>query len=295
MSHPLSQPSLSEKSTIDRLRPIPFPGWLRAGFSLAGGFAPSATARVARRLFFTPPPSRMRPEQRDLLARAQRFELRTPDGPVVGWSWGQGDPVLLVHGWGGHAGQFAHFVEPLVAQGHRAVALDVPGHGSSGGSLSSLRHFATAIEKAGELFSPFSGMIAHSFGCAGATYAISRGLNIKKAVYLAPPAGWENFLGRMRRGLGWNDEVERRFRRMSETWLRIGFDEAEPRRLAPKIDLPLLVIHDRSDDEVPFEDGEELVGVWPGARLAVTEGLGHHKPLRDGATIARAVEFLGES
>ncbi len=292
MSRELSQPSLSEKSTIDRLRPIPFPGWLRAGFGLAGGIAPGATARVVRRLFFTPPPSRIRPEQRDLLARAQRFELRTPDGPVVGWSWGEGDPVLLIHGWGGHAGQLAGFVEPLVAAGHRAVALDVPGHGSSGGSLSSVRHFATAIEGAGELFSPFVGLVAHSFGCAGATYAIARGLKLERAVFIAPPAGWETFLGRMRRGLGWNDEVERRFRRMSESWLRFSFAEAEPRRLATGIDLPLLVIHDRGDDEVAFEEGEELVKAWPGAQLAPTVGLGHHRPLRDGATIERAVAFL---
>ena len=95
----MSEPHLPEKSTIDRLRPIPFPGWLRAGFGLAEGLAPGAAARMARRIFFTPPPSRVRPEQQDLLDRAQRFELETPDGPVVGWSWGQGETVLLVHGW----------------------------------------------------------------------------------------------------------------------------------------------------------------------------------------------------
>ncbi len=292
MSHLPSEPSLFEKSTIDRLRPIPFPGWLRAGFSLAGGIAPSATARVARRLFFTPPPSRLRPEQKTRLEQGQRFELETPEGPVVGWSWGQGDPVLLIHGWGGHAGQFASFVEPLLARGFRAVALDVPGHGRSGGSISSLRHFATAIEKAGELFSPFAGLIAHSFGCAGATYALSRGIRPKKAVFFAPPAGWENFLGRMRRGLGWNDEVERRLRRMSESWLRIGFDEAEPRRLAPALEVPLLVLHDRGDDEVPFEDGEELVRAWPGAELHMSEGLGHHRPLWTAGRVERAIGFL---
>src|SRR6185295_11999735 len=162
----MSEPHLPEKSTIDRLRPIPFPGWLRAGFGLAEGLAPGAAARMARRIFFTPPPSRVRPEQQDLLDRAQRFELETPDGPVVGWSWGQGETVLLVHGWGGHAGQFAGFVEPLVQKGFRAVALDLPGHGSSRRSLSSLRHFATAIAHAGELFAPLAGLVAHSFGSA---------------------------------------------------------------------------------------------------------------------------------
>ncbi|HXU45536.1 MAG TPA: alpha/beta hydrolase [Thermoanaerobaculia bacterium] len=193
---------------------------------------------------------------------------------------------------GGHAGQFAGFVEPLVARGFRAVALDLPGHGSSRRSLSSLRHFATAIAHAGELFAPLAGLVAHSFGSAASTYAISRGLAARRAVFLAPPAGFETFLLRMRRGLGWSDEVERRFRRMSESWLRLKFDEAEPRFLAPAIDLPLLVVHDRGDDEVAFEEGEELARRWPGARLEATEGLGHHRPLREAAVIERAVGFL---
>ena len=42
-------------------------------------------------------------------------------GRVVGRAWGEGPTVLLVHGWGGHAGQMTPLVDSVVAAGHRAV------------------------------------------------------------------------------------------------------------------------------------------------------------------------------
>ncbi len=75
-------------------------------------------------------------------------------------------------------------------------------------------------------------------------------------------------------------------------WLRLRFDDAQPRRLAQGIDAPLLVVHDRGDDEVAFEEGEELVRNWPGAEMVETAGLGHYRPLRDAATIERVIGFL---
>ena len=64
--HAIAVPSL-QKSTTDRLRPVQVPGWFRAGFRVAGALAPGAAARLARRLFFTPPRAAMRPEERAVL------------------------------------------------------------------------------------------------------------------------------------------------------------------------------------------------------------------------------------
>jgi pimeloyl-ACP methyl ester carboxylesterase len=40
-------------------------------------------------------------------------------------------PILLVHGWGASIYMWRHWFEPLAAQGWRAVAVDLPGHGLS--------------------------------------------------------------------------------------------------------------------------------------------------------------------
>ncbi|WP_424520553.1 hypothetical protein [Rubrivirga sp.] len=52
----------------------------------------------------------------------------------------------------------------------------------------------------------------------------------------------------------------------------------------------MLLVHDRSDREVPFEDGgragQAATAFW------ATDGLGHRRILRSDAVIARVVEFL---
>src|SRR4051812_13781124 len=192
----------AEKSTIGRLRPIPAPSWLRTGMRMASALAPGAAARVARKLFFTPMRARVRDEERAVLARGELFSLAVGGQRVVGRAWGEGPTVLLVHGWGGHSGQMTSLVDPAMAAGFRAVALDLPGHGESAGSVSSLIHFASALVRAAALFRPVRGVVAHSFGAAASTYAISSGLAVERAVFFAPPAGFESFWARFRAGVG---------------------------------------------------------------------------------------------
>ena len=44
-------------------------------------------------------------------------------------------------------------------------------------------------------------------------------------------------------------------------------------------DAPILVIHGRDDDEVPFHNAEEIIAAHPSARLMGFEGLGHRNVL----------------
>lgn len=283
---------LSEKSTTVRVKPFLVPSWLRSGFRLVGAVAPGLAASAAQRLFFTPARAPRRTEQRATLARGRHFELATPVGPVAGWSWGQGAPVLLVHGWGGHAGQLTPFVARIVERGRRAIALDLPGHGDSAGRQSSIRHFESALLAAAAHFGPFDGVVAHSFGAPSTAVALDGGLVARRLVFLSPPSRFESFFERLVAGLGLDETTAWRFRLRGEAFVGRRFDELEARRLARHQDAPLLVIHDRFDDEVAFTEGAELARCWPGARLEATEGLGHYRILRDEGVSARAVDFL---
>lgn len=289
-----STPALlpSEKSTTGRLRPVPAPSWLRTGMQVASTLAPGAAARLARKLFFTPRRARVRDEERAVLARGELFSFEVAGQRVAGRAWGAGPALLLAHGWGGHAGQMTPLVDPLVTAGFRAVALDLPGHGESAGSVSSLVHFASALRRAGSLFGPVRGIAAHSFGAAGAAYAIASGLAVERAVFFAPPLSFDSFWLRFRTGVGVSPEVMDRMLREAEEWLEVRFAGIAPAELAPRMTAPLLVLHDPDDREVPFEEGSELARRWPGAQLRPTSGLGHLRILRDEACVAAAVTFL---
>jgi pimeloyl-ACP methyl ester carboxylesterase len=58
------------------------------------------------------------------------IEVAGPSGPIGAIDWGgSGDPLLLVHGGGTNAAEWAPVVPHL--GDHRCVAFDVPGHGRS--------------------------------------------------------------------------------------------------------------------------------------------------------------------
>jgi pimeloyl-ACP methyl ester carboxylesterase len=55
---------------------------------------------------------------------------------------------------------------------------------------------------------------------------------------------------------------------------------------------PLLIVHDRDDQETSWDAARALAGSWPDARLLTTTGLGHNRILADPAVVAAAVAFL---
>jgi hypothetical protein len=285
--------ALPKNSTTDRVRPFPVPSWVRATMKVTSAISPPAATRLAQRLLFTPVRARVRDEERGVLASGERFSLVAGGQRVAGYAWGEGPTVLLVHGWGGHAGQMTTLVGPVVAAGFRAVAIDLPGHGESEGSLSSLVHCAKAIAGAAALFKPVRGLVAHSFGAAASTYAMSQGLPVGRAVFFAPPARFESFWSRFQVGVGVPEEIMRRVMRRAESWLDVRFEGLAPVDLASGMTTPLLVLHDPQDREMPFEDGVELAGRWPGAEIRPAQGRGHLRILRDEGCVGEAVEFLG--
>jgi 2-hydroxy-6-oxonona-2,4-dienedioate hydrolase len=71
----------------------------------------------------------------DLLG-AEIRHATAADVPTRVADLGSGDPVVLLHGRGGHLETFARTLPPLAAAGRRAIAFDLLGHGLTGRSPS---------------------------------------------------------------------------------------------------------------------------------------------------------------
>ncbi|MFY7954073.1 MAG: alpha/beta hydrolase, partial [Armatimonadaceae bacterium] len=155
--------------------------------------------------WLTPPPS----EGADVTAAGRlpepaRFELDLPacplesfppnnahpawnaGGKAVGYRWGNGPAVLLVHGWGGSAGSFALWIGALLKAGFSVAAIDGPAHGNSPGVFASAPAIAGAIRAFGKVAGPFHSVVAHSVGAIATALAASDGQLFEKAVFLAP-------------------------------------------------------------------------------------------------------------
>lgn len=270
----------------------------RHGFHVVRALSVPLAARLAEGLFLTPPRHPQPPAEADALASGRAFRLPFQGHHLAAWTFGphHGDAptVLLVHGWGGRAGQLRGFIAPLVAAGYRVVAFDAPAHGASGGRQASIPAFASALEAVAARVGPVHGLIAHSMGCAGAALALARGLEISRACFIAPPARargyYEQFLGFLGLPGAWVPEFSRRFAvRLGFTW-----NQLEVPALAPELKVRLRIFHDDQDREVEITEGEAIAEAWPGAELRRSSGLGHRRILKDPGVQRSAVAFLTE-
>ena len=71
------------------------------------------------------------PEALRALKSATRLETPCGEGSTVWHSWGQGAPLVLMHGGSGSWMHWLRNVEPLAAAGRRVLVPDLPGFGDS--------------------------------------------------------------------------------------------------------------------------------------------------------------------
>lgn len=279
-----------EKSTTVRSIVGAAPAVVRALETLS----PSLAGRLAARAFLSAPRTSAPEWERAALARAEPLALRVGQETLGGFRLGEGPAVLLVHGWGGRAGQLAAFAPELLRAGFSVVGFDGPGHGSSSGRISSLVHQAAAVAAAARA-TEARGAIGHSLGAAALVLAMSRGTPLGAAVLIGTPRSPKSYLDRFCDVLGLGPAGRDAARRSIESRLRTAMDDLDATRAAGALAAPALLVHDRRDGEVPWEEGAAVARAWPGARLVTTEGLGHRRILRDDGVIAAAASFLSEA
>ncbi|CAM2070533.1 Alpha/beta fold hydrolase [Sulfidibacter corallicola] len=273
------------------------PPWMRATLGFAGKLAPRTLAPLVSRLWFTPGKAARPAREQAWLEAAQRREtLVWRDGTVQLYGWGGTGPlVLLVHGWQGRGTQMAAFAEPLVEAGFRVLAFDAPAHGDSAGKQTHGEAFARVIETIQRQEGPFHAMIAHSFGCAPATYALRCGVSIEKLVLLAPARGLEFAIRSFQVGLGVPEPVVPHWKRIAEA--KVGQVGDIWRAMSVTANLEAmnpdgLVVHDRDDHWVSVREGRAVASSWENGTYWETSGLGHHRVLRDPEIVARVTDFL---
>lgn len=265
---------------------------LRGAMGVLSRTAPDAASRVAMDLFMKPRRYARPEREREVLATATRFQVTVDGHPVQAWRWGTGPAVLLVHGWEGRGAQLAAFVQPLTAAGHSVVTFDAPGHGESGGSRSSLPHFAWSVRAVADAAGGVSAVLAHSLGCAATTLTVRDGLAVQRLVYVSPPLDPSDYVARFGDILNITTPVLDRMKHRIEQRFQRKWAEYSLAAMAPAMTTPLLVIHDRDDEDTSWQDGAALAQAWPGARLLTTAGLGHRRILRDPSVVAAATQFV---
>ncbi|TCL01395.1 alpha/beta hydrolase family protein [Shimia isoporae] len=255
--------------------------------------SPDAAAALLARTFTQRSKRPLKAYERGWDKGARHLEMRFGQNKTLAaYVWGEGPPVMLVHGFGGRAAQMAGFVAPLVSAGYRVVTFDGPAHGISAGTHTALPEFVEAIHSIAARTGPLHAVIGHSMGAAAIATCLVDGLDAKRAVLISAPGYPGSFLKKLGMALGASDKVIGRAQAWIEERYGAPFDTYRTALNTASLSLPGLVIHDAHDKKVPVDDGRATAKGWKAASLMETEGLGHSRILADPHVISAVTDFV---
>ena len=273
----------------------------RFGLAASQRLWPALAVRAAYRLFGTPLPPKWVNRRRRWGADWQIQHWPFEDASVTLYTEKEqvsqpGGIVLLLHGWGGHAGQMLALADAVRQQGLLPVIVEMPAHGRSRGLMSNLPQFARVLDYVSARLEQqghrLQAVVAHSLAANAAAYAASRGLVTARLVLLAPPASPLEYTRLFASVFGLREATRAAMQRRIEAREGILMTQFEPPAVGPRISTPTLIVHDRDDTINRFTDGMAYCNAIEGARLFSTDGLGHRKILKDNAVLQAVAAFL---
>jgi pimeloyl-ACP methyl ester carboxylesterase len=276
---------------------------VRRAFGILERVAPAIGSRWAVELWCTPPVMESSLRMPPGVSAGEPIEATWSGHRIAGESWGAGPTVYLVHGWGGQRAHLAVFVKPLVAAGYRVIAFDLPSHNESDpGALAPGRttivECAEAVRAVVAEHGPAHAIVGHSLGAKAAALATSWGAPVERLVFLAPMASFSLYLDLFTERHGFGPRIRAGLHRRLDRRIGMPLLDTDIANVAARLEdsIPLLIVHDPDDPDSPQTASEEIAGVWPGASLVSTRGLGrlaHYRILRHRPAINAGVEFIG--
>ncbi len=174
------------------------------------------------------------------------------------------------------------------------VAFDAPAHGESSGRRTNLLQCAGAALQVAAAHGPVHGAISHSFGGPTIALAMRSGLSLNRLVMIGPPRSIAEMSAVRARKAGVPEQIIDRGNRLIAERFAIDWDHIATDRMIAEADVPVLVIHDRDDRTVPWDDGAKIASAAANGRLVTTSGLGHDAILWDPGVVQEAADFLAQ-
>lgn len=258
--------------------------------------SPKLLTKFAARLFTTPIRHRTPKREHEMEANSRREMLFVPSisKEIVAYEFGKSDKkILLVHGWSGRGTQLVKIAERLVEEGYSTVSFDAPAHGKSQGKTTLMPEFIASILEIEKKFGPFEAAIGHSLGGMSLLNAVKRGLGIDRLVIIGSGDKISDILFDFVQKLKVSQKLADDLRKHFEANFSNETMEGYSAYIAAKdVAVPVLVIHDNDDMEVPAKCAVHILKHLKKGELLMTKGLGHRKILGDPEVIERCVDFI---
>jgi pimeloyl-ACP methyl ester carboxylesterase len=285
---------MTKKSSIHRQSlKIPRPILLASKFiSLISS---KLTILFAAKLFTTPIKHTVpkREYEMEEISTQKTLHIPTINKTVVVYQYGQSDKkVLLVHGWSGRGKQLVKIADALIKSGYSTISFDAPAHGKSPGNQTIMTDFIAAILEIEKQYGPFESAVGHSLGGMSILNAIKQGLKLNTAIIIGSGDVIQDIIEDFIAKLQLKPSLATDLRLHFEKKYGEKMNDYSAYKAAKEITIPVLVIHDKDDPEVPVKAGQHIYDHLKYGKLLLTEGLGHRKILSDSEVIKRTVQFV---
>jgi pimeloyl-ACP methyl ester carboxylesterase len=245
--------------------------------NLIGFFSSEYASKLALQLFSKPRSGQLTPNGKLFLDTATKTTLYYNDLPIQTYQWkGSKETVLLAHGWESNSNRWRYEIEKLQTEGYTIIALDGPAHGSSGSATFNAILYSEFINVVSQTFKP-TFFIGHSVGAMAVIIFFQKQIynDAKKIALLGAPSGFKGIMKRYKQMMGYSRKVSIGIDKYIE--LKFGhpphyFSTAD---FAKAIDTKGLIIHDKKDPIIPYQDALDIDAQFKNAQLISTEGLGH--------------------
>lgn len=251
--------------------------------------------RLAARLFTTPINFKT-PERELVMAKSAQKKSLTikkngKDINLLSYGYSK-KKVLLVHGWAGRSTQLFAFADKLLEKGYMVISFDGPAHGKSSGKTTNLLDFLATIEQIDKEYGPFDAAIGHSFGGISLYNAVSDFLNVKTFVSIGASDKISSIVKQFVENLRLAKSTYPKLQTFFEKKWGVMIDDYASGHVSKKIDIPVLIIHDTEDGDVPVSNAYNIRQNLQKGSLLITHGLGHTKILRDRNIVNKTVEHI---
>jgi pimeloyl-ACP methyl ester carboxylesterase len=255
--------------------------------------SPKRGGQVGLRLFCKPIRSKLREQHLAFFRSSEQEDFDFNGVPIKIYKWGSGaKKVLFVHGWQSHSYRWKQYIEALPKEEFTVIAFDAPGHGQSGGDQFHIPMNAFLISLLVEKFDGFHAVIAHSIGSFSVLYALAyyQIRDIGKFVSMASPSRAGEFFAFYTSALHLKEHTITNVMNEFQMQVRHKVADISLSSFAKNLEIPGLIIHDKSDPDTPYANGLELAQVWKKGELITTEGLGHN--LKSKEVVERVISYI---
>lgn len=262
---------------------------------IIASISPKLITLFAARLFTSPIKHKVPKRELEMELKSHQKIILIPsiNKEVVLYQYGESQKkVLLVHGWSGRGTQLFKIADELQKVGYSTVSFDAPAHGKSPGKMTIMTDFIETILEIDNQLGHFEAAIGHSLGGMSVLNAIKKGLKVNHAVVIGSGDIVEDIMDDFVAKLELNPKISKLIQLHFENKYGIEMNSYSAYLAAAKTDIPVLVIHDQNDPEVPVKAGIHIHENLKNGELMLTEGLGHRKILGNTAVIEKTIQFI---